>query len=303
MSVPDFQSFFMPVLRLTSDGNEHTMAELRQRIAEDLKLMPEDLSQKLPSGVQSVFVNRVAWSTVYLTKAGALERVRRGVFRITPRGKDLLDLKLAKLTIQNLSKYAEFVAFHRGTQDRGEDGGQEVKGGKTETPEEQLANAYMVLRKALASDVLEAVKKAPPTFFEELVIELLVAMGYGGSVEDAGKAVGKTGDGGIDGTIKEDKLGLDVVYVQAKRWSSAVGRPVVQAFAGSLEGVRARKGVLITTSYFSQDALEYVQKIEKRIVLIDGQQLADLMIDHDIGVNVTHTYRVKRLDSDYFERA
>jgi restriction system protein len=185
------------------------MAELRERIAEDLKLTLEDLSQKVPSGVPGVFANRVAWSTVYMTKAVALERVRRGVFRITRRGKDLLDLKLAKLTIQHLSKYAEFVAFHRGTQDGGEDGGQEVKVGKTETPEEQLASAYMVLRKALASDVLEAVKKAPPTFFEELVIGLLVATGYGGSVEDAAKAVGKTGDGGIDGTIGVKRLDSD----------------------------------------------------------------------------------------------
>jgi restriction system protein len=174
---------------------------------------------------------------------------------------------------------------------------------KSQMPEEQLAYAYKVLRDSLANDVLEAVKMASPIFFEELVIELLVAMGYGGSVEDAGRAVGKPGDGGIDGIIKEDKLGLDVVYVQAKRWSNSVGRPVVQAFAGSLEGVRARKGVLITSSYFSQDALDYVQKIEKRIVLIDGKQLADLMIDHDIGVNVTHTYKIKRLDSDYFEVA
>ena len=160
-----------------------------------------------------------------------------------------------------------------------------------------------MLRDALANDILETVRKASPTFFEELVIDLLVAMGYGGSVEDAGRAVGKSGDGGIDGIIKEDKLGLDVVYVQAKRWSSSVGRPVVQAFAGSLEGVRARKGVLITTSSFSQDALDYVQKIEKRIVLIDGKQLADLMIDHGIGVNVVQTYKIKRLDSDYFEGA
>lgn len=159
------------------------------------------------------------------------------------------------------------------------------------------------MRDALANDLLEAVKKASPVFFEELVVDLLVAMGYGGSIEDAGKAVGKSGDGGIDGIIKEDKLGLDVVYVQAKRWSSHVGRPVVQAFAGSLEGVRARKGVLITTSYFSQDALEYVQKIEKRIVLVDGKQLADLMIDHDIGVTIVQSYKLKRLDSDYFDGA
>jgi restriction system protein len=278
------------------------MAELRDSIATELKLSPEELSQKLPSGVQTVFANRLAWGAVYLTKAGALERVKRGVFRITGRGKELLALGLPKLTIQNLSQYPEFVAFHKGAQNGGDEV-QEIKAEKTQTPEEQLANAYKVLRDSLANDILETVKKGSPSFFEELVIDLLVAMGYGGSVEDAGKAVGKSGDGGIDGIIKEDKLGLDVVYVQAKRWSNSVGRPVVQAFAGSLEGVRARKGVLITTSSFSQDALEYVQKIEKRIVLIDGKQLADLMIDHDIGVNVVQTYKIKRLDSDYFESA
>lgn len=302
MPVPDFQSFFVPVLRLTADGNDHSMADLREHLATDLKLTPEDISQKLPSGVQTVFANRIAWSAVYLTKAGALERIKRGVFRITERGKGLLALNLPKLTIQNLSKFPEFVAFHKGSQNGGDED-QKLKLEKTQTPEEQLANAYNVLRDSLANDVLEAVKKASPTFFEELVIDLLVGMGYGGSVEDAGRAVGKSGDGGIDGIIKEDKLGLDVVYVQAKRWINSVGRPVVQAFAGSLEGVRARKGVLITTSYFSQDALDYVQKIEKRIVLIDGKQLADLMIDHDIGVNVFQTYNVKRLDSDYFEGA
>jgi restriction system protein len=302
MPIPDFQSFLVPVLRNMADGNDHSMAELRERIATDLKLSPEELTQKLPSGVQTVFANRIAWSAVYLTKACALERVKRGVFRITERGRELLALNLAKLTIQNLSKYPEFVAFHKRSQNDGDEG-QEIKAEKTQTPEEQLANAYKVLRDSLSNDILEAVKTASPSFFEELVIDLLVAMGYGGSVEDAGRAVGKSGDGGIDGIIKEDKLGLDVVYVQAKRWSNSVGRPIVQAFAGSLEGVRARKGVLITTSYFSQDALEYVQKIEKRIVLIDGKQLADLMIDHDIGVNVIQTYKIKRLDSDYFEGA
>jgi restriction system protein len=302
MPVPDFQSFFVPVLRCVADGRDYSTAELRDRIATDLALSAEDLSQKLPSGVQTAFANRIAWSTVYLMKAGALERIKRGVFKITPRGKELLALNLPRLTIQNLSQFPEFVTFHRGTPN-GADEVPESKADKTQTPEEQLAEAYKVLRDALANDILETVKKASPTFFEELVIDLLVGMGYGGSVEDAGKAVGKSGDGGIDGIIKEDKLGLDVVYVQAKRWSNSVGRPVVQAFAGSLEGFRARKGVLITTSSFSQDALEYVQKIEKRIVLIDGKQLADLMIDHDIGVNIVQTYRIKRLDSDYFEEA
>jgi restriction system protein len=279
------------------------MAEFRERIAADLKLSPEDLSQRLPSGRQTVFANRVAWSAVYLHRAAALERTRRGVFRITARGHELLEQNPAKINIQILSQFPEFVSFHKGAANgAGADEDQPPKLLKTETPEEQLAASYKILRDALANDVLEAVKKSTPAFFEELVIDLLVAMGYGGSMEDAGRAVGRSGDGGIDGIIKEDKLGLDVVYVQAKRWTNPVGRPVVQAFAGSLEGVRARKGVLITTSYFSQDAVEYVRMIEKRIVLIDGKHLADLMIENDIGVNVAQVYKLKRLDSDYFEK-
>lgn len=302
MPLPDFQSFFLPVLQCVADGNEHTTAELRQRIAADLKLTPEDIAEKLPSGAQTVFASRVAWACVYLTKAGALERPKRAVFRITGRGRELLALKLERLTVRVLYQYPEFLAFHKGQRGGTEaEDTQELKEERNLTPEEQLAEAYKVLRESLANDILETVKNASPRFFEELVVDLLVSMGYGGSVEDAGKAVGRSGDGGIDGIIKEDKLGLDVVYVQAKRWSNSVGRPVVQAFAGSLEGFRARKGVLITTSYFSQDALEYVRMIEKRIVLIDGKQLADLMIDHDIGVNTLHTYKIKRLDTDYFE--
>lgn len=297
MSVPGFQSFLVPVLRVTADGNEYRLTDIRDRIAAILQLSPEDLSQKLPSGNQTVFANRLAWSSVYLAKAGALERTKRGVFKITQRGKDLLASNPHALTVRDLSRYPEFVAFHKGTPST--DADQETRIEKS--PDEQLADAHKILQETLANDVLDAVRKASPSFFEELVIDLLVSMGYGGSMEDAGKAVGKSGDGGVDGIIKEDKLGLDVVYVQAKRWTNVVGRPVVQAFAGSLEGFRARKGVLITTSDFTSDALDYVQKIEKRIVLIAGKQLADLMIEHNIGVNVVQRYEVKRLDSDYFE--
>lgn len=299
MPVPDYQSLFSPVLQASADGNEHSMPELRDAIASRLGLTAEELAQKLPSGLQSIFANRVAWAVIYLTKALALERIKRGIFRITQRGKDLWALNRA-LTNKDLSVYPEFVTFQKGTQRPSHLSGEE-KHDTGDTPEERLAGAYAQLREALATDVLEAVRRATPTFFEELVVELLVAMGYGGSVGDAGKAIGRSGDGGIDGIIKEDKLGLDVVYVQAKRWTSSVGRPVVQAFAGSLEGVRARKGVLITTSFFTQDALEYVQRIEKRIVLVDGKQLADLMIENDIGVTTVQRYEIKRLDSDYFE--
>src|SRR5258706_7136103 len=219
MPVPDFQSFFIPMLQRATDGNEHSMADLREGIAGELNLTPEDLSQKLPSGVQTAFANRVAWSAVYLAKAGALERVKRGVFKITARGQELLALRLPKLTIQNLSKYPEFHAFYKpGSSD---DSGQVENTEKPETPEEQLANAYKLIRETLANEILEMVKTSSPSFFERAVVDLLVAMGYGGSLKDAGKAVGRTGDDGIDGIIKEDRLGLDAVYIQAKRWTAS----------------------------------------------------------------------------------
>jgi len=287
------------MLQSTADGAEHSTSDLRDKIASSLALTPEDLQQKLPSGTQTVFANRVAWATVYLARANALKRVRRGVFQITNRGKELVRKHPDKITVQILSQFPEFVIFHKGETASNEK--PELKIESTQTPEEQLAAAYQLLRDALANDVLDTVKKTAPTFFEKLVVDLLVAMGYGGSVADAGRAVGAGADGGIDGTIKEDKLGLDVVYVQAKRWKDSVGRPVVQAFAGSLDGVRARKGVFITTSSFTQDALDYVGRIDKRIVLINGKQLADLMIEHNVGVTPTETFTLKRLDSDYFE--
>ena len=308
MPIPDFQSFFVPVLRATADDKEHGSPEIRETVAAELALTPEDLDQKLPSGTQTVFANRVAWSLVYLAKACALRRPRRGVFQITERGHQLLGQYPNRFTKQALNVYPEFVVFEKGQPAENGKAGEKAiplqpADDSTHTPEEDLITAYQLLRSALANEVLEAVKRSTPRFFEELVVDLLVSMGYGGSVADAGKAVGRSGDDGIDGIIKEDKLGLDLVYIQAKRWKDSVGRPLVQAFAGSLEGVRARKGVFITTSTFTADATDYVQRIEKKIVLIDGTRLADLMIEHNVGVTVTQTFMLKRLDSDYFETA
>ncbi|HSU59577.1 MAG TPA: restriction endonuclease [Bryobacteraceae bacterium] len=299
MPIPDFQSFLAPILQLTSDGAEHSTNELREKIAESLKLTGEELEQRLPSGTQSVFANRVAWATVYLMKAGALQKTKRGVYRITERGNELFRAHPERLSVKALNAFPEFVAFHKGYIHQNNQS--EFKIESTQTPEEELSAAYEVLRKALAADVIDAVGKISPASFENLVVDLLVAMGYGGSVADAGKAVGRSGDGGIDGIIKEDKLGLDLIYVQAKRWKDSIGRPLVQAFAGSLEGFRARKGVFITTSTFTPDAIAYVQRIEKKVVLIDGKELADLMIEHNVGVTPTRTFTLKRLDSDYFE--
>lgn len=305
MAVPDFQSFMLPVLQLAADGKEHSIRELHDCISKRMGLTDSDIEEKLPSGMQTKYSHRVHWATVYLAKAGALIRPRRGVITITERGRELVAENHSKITVKVLQRFPEFVEFHKGdpvnipsavTKLSSTDDVEQV------TPEETLESSFAVLQGSLASELLGAVKKASPGFFEALVVKLLVAMGYGGSVEDAGKVIGKSGDAGIDGIINEDKLGLDVVYVQAKKWGgTVVGRPVVQAFAGSLEGRRARKGIIITTSTFSQEAHEYVQRIEKKIVLIDGKRLAELMVEHNVGVAVAKTYAVKKIDNDFFE--
>jgi restriction system protein len=301
MPVPNFQSFLLPLLRLMADGKDHAVADLRNHVQEAVGLSDADLLEKIPSGTQSKFANRLTWASVYLTKAGALRRLKRGVFQITDRGRDLLKENQDGITVKTLARYPEFLEFHRGNSVGGVTAG-DIEQDPGQTPEERLAAVYGLIRSSLAADLLETVKRSSPGFFERLVIDLLVAMGYGGSEEDAARAVGGTGDGGIDGMIKEDKLGLDAVYVQAKRWNGTVGRPAIQAFAGSLEGQRARKGIFITTSDFSQDALDYAQRIEKRIVLINGRELAELMIDHNVGVEIKgKPYTVKKIDQDYFE--
>lgn len=304
MAVPDFQSFMLPMLRIAADGREHSLSSLRDRLQMDMNLASQDLAERLPSGTQSRYSNRVAWSSAYLTKAGALKRIQRGVVAITDRGKELLAENHSRITTSLLDRYPEFRAFRKRTPGSLEkrDTPSAKDNDSLQTPQEQLESSYIELRESLASQVLDAVKKSSPAFFEWLVVKLLVAMGYGGSLEDAGNAVGKAGDDGIDGIIKEDKLGLDVVYIQAKRWTDTpVGRPAIQAFVGSLEGRRARKGVMITTSSFSQDAKDYIRRIEKKIVLVDGKQLVDLMIEHNVGVVVAETYQVKRLEESFFD--
>lgn len=299
MAVPDFNSWLLPVLRHIGDGKEHGVSELYEVLADDMGLSAEDRVQLLKSGKQLVYENRIGWARTYLKKAGLVESPSRGVVRITDRGKGVLANPPEKLNVKFLRQFPEFVEFHThkpefSTPDA------PILEPTEESPSDTLERVHDELEKQLADDILERIKKAPPAFFERLVIDLLLAMGYGGSREDAGKTIGKSGDGGIDGVINEDRLGLDVLYVQAKRWEQPVGRPVVQAFTGSLEGVRARKGVLITTSTFTSDAQQYVRQIEKKVVLIDGISLASLMIQHDVGVGVEATYQVKKLDSDYF---
>lgn len=234
-------------------------------------------------------------------KAGLLVRTGRGKFHISTMGLELLKSNPTRIDIKFLKRYPDFQEFKNVSDKNKSDMPNKVDKDIESTPEETFETSFQDLRQKLAQDLLDKVKACTPSFFEQLVVDLLVAMGYGGLRKDAGEAVGQSGDGGIDGIIKEDKLGLDVIYIQAKKWDAAVGRPVVQTFAGSLDGQRARKGVLITTSRFSQDAQDYVGRIEKRIILIDGEQLAQLMIDHDIGVAKVDTYVVKKIDLDYFD--
>ncbi len=301
MAVPDFQSFMLPLLKFSADGTEHTQSEAVDALARQLNITDADRKEMLPSGRQARFDNRIAWAVVYLRKAGFLESPRRGKFKITERGQEILKSNPARIDAKFLMEHGdpEFREFHRPP--RQAEDNEEHNAETVRTPREVMEAGYQELRRDLAQELLNRVKSCSPRFFEHLVVDLLVNMGYGGSHKDAGEAVGQGGDGGVDGIIKEDKLGLDAIYIQAKRWESTVGRPVVQAFAGSLEGHRARKGVLITTSQFSPDAMDYVTRIEKKIVLIDGEELAQLMIDFGIGAADETSYMVKRLDIDYFD--
>ncbi len=298
MTIPDYQTLMLPILQLAGDSQEHSVSEAIEILAVHFGLTEADRKELLPSGRQFRFDNRVHWARTYLIQSGLLQSTGRGKFCITGRGLEVLRRNPSRIDRQYLEQFPEFVEF-QSRSNRVEEV-KETEEEHTQTPEEILEAGYQSLRNELAKELIERVKACSPRFFENLVVDLLLAMGYGGSRKDAGTAIGQSGDGGVDGIINEDRLGLDVVYIQAKRWENSVGRPTVQAFAGSLEGFRARKGVLITTSFFSKDARDYVERIEKKIVLIDGDQLAQFMIDYGIGVTEVATYSVKKADLDYF---
>lgn len=302
MAVPDFQSLMMPLLRLAADGQEHSLAEARESLAAQFELSDRDREEPLPSGRQSKFSNRVAWAKSYLQQAGLLLSPRRGHFQLSDRGRDVLKNAPPRIDIKFLEQYPEFVEFRTPKGDVAPMPSPTPSSTpEPETPEEALEAAHLRMRVGLASELLGRVKEASPQFFERLVVELLLKMGYGGSRRDAGQAIGRSGDEGIDGVISEDRLGLDVVYLQAKKWDGTVGRPEIQRFVGALHGKRAKKGVFITTGAFSAEAVAYVDHIDPKVVLIDGRRLTELMIDFDLAVNTAATYSVKRLDSDYFE--
>lgn len=300
--IPDFQTLMLPFLVNIKDGREFSTSEIIDILANDFKLTQEELNQDLPSGVQKTFYNRVFWAKAHLKMAGLVENIRRGCFKITIEGQNLLkknpsviNLKLLK----SIPTYQENTA--RSKDNNNQVASEIIEVENTETPEEILERNYLAIRKNLALELLSRIKKSSPAFFENLVVELLVKIGYGGSIKEAGKTIGKTGDEGIDGIIKEDKLGLDIIYIQAKRWDTVVGRPEIQKFVGALAGQGAKKGVFITTSRFSHDAKDYQPKNETKIVLIDGEMLADLMIDYDLAVTTTNRYLIKRIDNDYFD--
>ena len=291
----------LPLLKVVSDRSEHKKRDVIETLAVEFKLTDDERKEMLASGQQSFFDNRVGWAATYLKKAGLIDSPKRATFTITQQGLDVLKQNPTRVDAKYLRQFPSFIEFQ--TINRTSNGIEEVATEQSQqTPEEVLDAAYTSIRKSLASDLIKKVLELSPTFFERLVVELLVKMGYGGSLKDAGRAIGTSGDEGIDGIIKEDKLGLDVIYIQAKRWQqeSTVGRPEIQKFVGALAGQRAKKGVFITTSRYSSDAKAYAAQMDVKIVLIDGDQLAQLMIDYNIGVALQQTYEVKKIDSDYF---
>jgi restriction system protein len=304
MAVPDFQTMMLPFLQVAQDQQEHSLREITAAMAKYYNLTIDDVEERVPSGQQTKLNNRVSWISTYFKKAGIVENPKRGYFKITARGLSLLNQNLTRIDLKVLQQFPEFVEFRTSKSETTNNLAIETIVEESQTPEEALETAYKTIRIALATEILDKVKSCSPSFFERLVVELLVKMGYGGTLQDAvGEILGKSGDGGVDGVIKEDRLGLDVIYIQAKRWEGVVGSSAIRDFAGALLQKKARKGVFITTSNFTESAKTFVKDIEStgsKIILINGEELADLMIDYNVGVSVATTYEIKRIDSDYF---
>ncbi len=304
MTIPDYQTVMLPLLRLAGDGQEHSLRGTIERLADHFGLGEDERKELLPSGGQATLDNRVGWARTYMKKAGLLESSRRGYLRITDRGLEALKQDPERINVKFLEQYQEFLDFRtKGEPKSGKPADSEPVLAPEQTPLEAIESAYETIRAGLAGELLDQVMQCSPEFFERLVVDLLVRMGYGGTRKDAGRAVGKSGDEGIDGIINEDRLGLEVVYLQAKRWKDTVSRPELQKFVGALHGQNARKGVFITTSSFSKGAIEYAKGLQDKVVLVDGDLLATLMIENGVGVSLERSYEVKRVDSDYFTEA
>ncbi len=307
MAVPDFQSLMRPCLAVHADGSPHTSADLRDRLAELMHVSQEDRSVLLPSGSQPLFSNRVAWAVTHLAQAGLLERPARGVTQLTPRGTAVLNEHPGRVDMKVLRQFPEYEEFRTRTRQR--KGQQATAVGHPDSgdhedlaPREAIVEVIDSAHSAVAADLLARVLKQPPVFLEQLVLQLLVKMGYGG-LETPTEHLGSPGDAGLDGLIRLDPLGLDVVYVQAKRYTDRhVGRPDIQAFVGALHGAQASRGVFLTTSRFSSDARDYADRVNARLVLIDGPELAALMIEHGCGVIIEESFVLKQVDENFFEQ-
>jgi restriction system protein len=302
MPIPDYQTLMLPTLKLGATG-EIKLKDAYTILSEEFNLSEDERQHLLPSGKMTTIRNRVAWAVVYLVKAGLLMRPKRGLFTITDRGKGVLSKNPVHINAKFLKQYPEFVKFTNAKTVKTDSGKKEIIGHDViETPEERIDSAYQEIVADIKSELLSKILEASPEFFERLIVNLLVAMGYGGSSVEAGKHLGKSGDNGIDGVIKEDKLGLDMIYVQAKRYApkNSIGRPAINGFVGSLVGFGANKGVFVTTSSFSKHAYGYAENVPQRIILIDGEKLTSLMLEHNVGVRINQSIELKRVDEDFF---
>ncbi len=306
MPVPDYQSLMLPALEAFADSREQPISRVRERIAAAEGLSAEDVREILPSGRQPVFVNRVSWAVTFMARAGLLERIRRGVYRLTQEGERLLSRNPSRIDVKLLEEYPDFAEWKQRTNipPAGKDVKSRPDKKGSDTPEEALDRAAEQLRRVLEADVLHRVRDMAPAFLERAVVDLLIAMGYGGGDAKMGDVTGRSGDGGIDGTIREDALGLDEIYVQAKRYAegNAVGEGDLRNFAGAIDAAGTTKGVFVTTGRFTPAAKDYVARSPKRIVLIDGAELARLMVRHGIGVRTRVRHEIKRIDEDYFDQ-
>lgn len=304
MPIPDYQSLMLPVLQIAAEG-ETKVAIVADIIADDLGMTPEERETMLPSGKQRLLHNRIHWAKFYMSKAGLIDTPKRGFFIASDSGRKLLASSPQRIDNETLKNIPEFLAFYRSNGSHAPTNENLLTKAATDadtTPEEQVDAAQAVLNKILRADILERILANTPTFFERVIVDLLVGMGYGGSHENAALRLGRSGDSGIDGVVDEDRLGLDRIYVQAKRYAShiTVQRPDIQAFVGSLVGYGATKGVFVTTSKYSSGAKDYANQIPQRVILIDGNRLTELMIEHDVGVRTSRTISLKRIDENFF---
>lgn len=305
--IPDFQTIMFPLLKILADKKEHTLKNLVSQICDKFSLTEKERNELVPSGIQTKMYNRVTWALTHFKKANLILSPKRSTFVIVDKGIEVLTSNLQRIDLKVLKEIPEYkmwkASYNKDWKESHSSETKEVMDDiETEkTPEELLDYSYSRIKEELAIEIIEKIKECSPSFFERLVVDLLIKMGYGGSKKEAGRVIGKSGDGGIDGIINEDKLGLDSIYIQAKKWDGSVGRPEIHKFIGALAGQGAKKGIFITTSYFTKEANDFQPKNDTKIVLIDGKKLADLMIEYSVGVTTKFNYEMKKMDNDYFE--